>query len=77
MSRTPEPRGGKGRPLLTAGSLTFEPVPEGTRMRWSWQVETLGVMRLLVPLVARMGRRQERRVWGSLKRLLEEQEPIG
>jgi uncharacterized protein YndB with AHSA1/START domain len=69
------PRGGKGRPLLTAGSLTFEPVPEGTRMRWSWQVETPGAMRLLVPLVARMGRRQERRVWGSLKRLLEERAP--
>src|SRR6266496_3733286 len=34
------PRGGKGRPLLTAGSLTFDPVPDGTRMRWSWQVET-------------------------------------
>jgi hypothetical protein len=26
-------RGGKGRPLLTAGSLSFEPVPEGKRMR--------------------------------------------
>jgi uncharacterized protein YndB with AHSA1/START domain len=71
------PRGGKGRPLLTAGSLMLDPVPEGTRMRWSWQVETPGAMRLLVPLVARMGRRQERRVWGSLKRLLEEQPPIG
>jgi len=71
------PRGGKGRPLLTAGSLTFDPVPEGTRMRWSWQVETPGAMRLLVPLVARMGRRQERRVWGNLKRVLEEQAPIG
>jgi len=30
-----------------------------------------------VPLVARMGRRQERRVWGSVNRLLEEQAPIG
>ena len=36
------PRGGKGRPLLTDGSLTFDPVPEGTRMRWSWKVETPG-----------------------------------
>jgi uncharacterized protein YndB with AHSA1/START domain len=71
------PRGGKGRPLLTAGSLTFEPVPEGTRMRWSWKVETPGAMRLLVPLVVWMGRRQERRVWGSLKQLLEEQAPTG
>ena len=71
------PRGGKGRPLLTAGSLTFDPVSEGTRMRWSWRVETPGAIKLLVPLVARMGRRQERRVWTSLKRLLEEEPPIG
>src|SRR5436190_5328041 len=71
------PRGGKGRPLLTAGSLTFDPVPDGTRMRWSWQVETPGAMKLLAPLVGRMGRRQERRVWTSLKRLLEEQPPAG
>jgi hypothetical protein len=71
------PRGGKRQPLLTAGSLTFDPVPEGTRMRWSWQVDTPGAMRMLVPLVARMGRRQERRVWTSLKRLLEEQAPTG
>jgi uncharacterized protein YndB with AHSA1/START domain len=67
------PRGGKGRPLLTAGSLTFDPVPEGTRMRWSWEVETPGAMKLLAPLVAGMGRRQERRVWSGLKRLLEHQ----
>lgn len=67
------PRGGRGRPLLTAGSLTFDPVPEGTRMHWSWQVETFGAIKLLTPLVAWMGRRQERRVWTSLKRLLEEQ----
>jgi uncharacterized protein YndB with AHSA1/START domain len=67
------PRGGRGRPLLTAGSLTFDPIPEGTRMHWSWQVETPGAIKLLTPLVAWMGRRQERRVWTSLKRLLEEQ----
>jgi uncharacterized protein YndB with AHSA1/START domain len=71
------PRGGKGRPLLTAGSLTFDPIPDGTRMRWSWQVETPAAMKLLMPLVAWMGRRQERRVWGSLKQLLDEQAPTG
>jgi carbon monoxide dehydrogenase subunit G len=70
------PRGGKGRPL-SAGSLTFDPVPEGTRMRWSWQVETPGAIKLLTPLVVWMGRRQERQVWGSLKRLLEERAPSG
>src|SRR3989442_12544631 len=70
------PRGGKGRPLLTAGSLTFDPVPEGTRMRWSWQGETPGAMRLLGPLVGRVGRGEEGRVWGSLKRVLGEKPPI-
>jgi uncharacterized protein YndB with AHSA1/START domain len=71
------PREGKGWPLVIAGSLTFDPVAEGTRMRWSWRVETPEAMKLLAPLVVRMGRRQERRVWTSLKRLLEEQVPIG
>jgi uncharacterized protein YndB with AHSA1/START domain len=34
------PRGGKGRPLLTAGSLTFDPVPErehGCAGRGRWK----------------------------------------
>ena len=66
------PRGRKGRPLLIEGSLTFDPVPEGTRMRWSWQVETPGGVRLIAPLLAWMGRRQEHTVWTSLKRLLEQ-----
>src|SRR5439155_744515 len=57
--------------------LTFDPVPDGTRMRWSWQVETPGAMKLLAPLVGRMGRRQERRVRTSLKRPLEGQSPAG
>jgi hypothetical protein len=55
------------------GALTFDPVPEGTRMRWSWVVAPRGVVRLLTPLVARTGRRQEQAIWASLKRLLEAQ----
>ena len=66
------PRGRKGRSLMIEGSLSFEPVPEGTRMRWSWQVETPGALRLISPLLAWMGRRQERAVWTSLKHLLEQ-----
>ena len=61
----------KGRSLMIEGSLSFEPVPEGTRMRWSWQVETPGALRLITPLLAWMGRRQERAVWTALKHLLE------
>src|SRR6266581_2993407 len=57
------PRGGKGRPLLTAGSLTFDPVPEGTRMRWSWQVEAAGAAGLDEPEAA-LGGASARRVGG-------------
>jgi uncharacterized protein YndB with AHSA1/START domain len=53
------------------GDLTFEPVPEGTRMRWAWNVQARGLMRMLRPLIVRMGRRQEQEIWVSLKRLLE------
>ncbi len=66
------PQGRRGRPLLIEGSLTFEPVPEGTQMRWSWQVETPRALRLIAPLLTWMGRRQERVVWGALKHLLEQ-----
>lgn len=52
------------------GALTFEPVPGGTRMQWAWEVRPRGVLRLMAPLVARMGRRQERTIWTSLKRVL-------
>ena len=57
----------------TQGALTFDAVPEGTRMRWSWDVEPRGMLKLMSPLVARMGRRQEQRIWTGLKDLLEGQ----
>ena len=66
-------RDGRGQAMLTSGTLTFEPVADATRMRWAWQVETPGRMKILAPVIVRMGRRQERRIWGSLKRLLEDQ----
>ena len=56
------------------GVLTFEPVPEGTRMRWDWQLVPRGLLRLARPLIARIGRRQEERIWAGLKRVLEERE---
>jgi uncharacterized protein YndB with AHSA1/START domain len=52
-------------------TLTFEPVGPGTRMRWSGQVRPKGAYRLLGPLITWLGRRQERRTWGSLKHRLE------
>lgn len=53
------------------GRLTFESVPQGTRMRWSWNLTPHGFLGLLTPLVTRMGRQQEFRIWTSLKDHLE------
>jgi len=58
-------------------ALTFEPVPEGTRMRWSGDVEPRGILKLMGPLLAWMGRRQELRIWTGLKGLLEGQGASG
>ncbi len=57
--------------MVTEGGLTFEPAPGGTRMRWSWDVRPLGLMRVMAPFVGAVGRRQERGIWGRLKLLLE------
>ncbi len=57
--------------MQTEGALTFDPVAGGTRMRWSWNLQPHGVLKFMGPLVASMGRRQELRIWTSLKRLLE------
>lgn len=77
----PHQLGGAGRTVLRLlravptmdiqGTLTFDPVPGGTRMRWSWQMAPCGVFKLATPLVARVGQRQETRIWTSLKQLLE------
>ena len=56
-----------------AGTLTFDPVPGGTRMRWAWVVRPKGASRLLTPVISRIGRRQERAIWAGMKRYLEAQ----
>ena len=53
------------------GNLSFEPVAGGTRMRWLWELKPRGALRLMSPLIARMGRRQEQTIWTNLKRVLE------
>jgi hypothetical protein len=58
----------------TQGMLTFDPVPGGTRMRWSWEVDLRGVFKLLTPLFGRVGQREEATIWAGLKQLLERQE---
>ena len=53
------------------GTLTFEPVPAGTRMRWSWDLQPDGVIKPLGPLIATIGRRKEQAIWTGLKHHLE------
>jgi hypothetical protein len=57
--------------MVTEGALTFESIPAGTRMHWSWDVRPRGAMIVMAPFVGAIGRRQEQGIWGSLKRLLE------
>jgi hypothetical protein len=54
------------------GGLSFEPDPGGTRMRWSWEVKPKGVFKVLTPVLARRGKRQEEAIWAGLKEHLEE-----
>jgi hypothetical protein len=35
------------------GTLTFAPVPEGTLMRWDWEMEPRGALKMLKPLIVR------------------------
>ena len=59
----------------TVGALTFEPTSDGTRMRWSWDVQPRGMLRVVPAIVGMIGRRQEQSIWGNLKRLLESDSP--
>ena len=58
-------------PMDVRYTLSFDPVSQGTRMRWVGEVEPKGFLRLMTPVVGWMGRRQERRIWARLKHLLE------
>ena len=54
-----------------SGTLTFEPAGAGTRLRWAWDAQFAWPLRLLAPVLARVGGRQERATWAGLKRYLE------
>ena len=60
-----------GRSTMT-GRLRFDPVASGTRLSWDWDIKVGGGARFLDPLVAVIGRRQERAIWGGLKHYLED-----
>jgi len=57
--------------MTTAGTLSFEPIADGTLMQWSWEVRPRGILTFITPLVSWLGPRQEQNIWGNLKRLLE------
>jgi hypothetical protein len=61
--------------MVTEGELTFERVGDSTRMRWLWDVRPEGALRLIAPLIAWIGVRQERRVWSGLKACMEARLP--
>lgn len=57
--------------MQTVGAVTFAQQGSGTLMRWTWDVRLRGAMKLSTPVVAWMGRRQERSIYTGLKTLLE------
>jgi hypothetical protein len=57
--------------MTTDGALSFAPVADSTLVQWSWDVRPRGLLTLVSPLVSWLGHRQEREIWGNLKRLLE------
>lgn len=59
------------------GGLRFDPLPAGTRMRWAWEVRLRGGYKLLRPIIAYAGRRQEQATWASLKRYLDARRDLG
>ena len=52
-------------------TLTCEPVQAGTRMHWLFDLQPHGALRALRPLLAAIGRHQERRNWAALRDYLE------
>lgn len=57
--------------LHVDGTLTFDEVPAGTRLRWDWDMRLVGWMRVLSPALSLVGPRWERRNWVDLKHYLE------
>ncbi|WP_327635204.1 SRPBCC family protein [Kribbella sp. NBC_00482] len=57
--------------LLVDGTLTFDEVEGGTRLRWDWDTVLLGWSRLLSPVLSVFGRGWERRNWVGLKKYME------
>lgn len=54
-----------------SGTLTFTPTASGTLLHWSWDARPKGAIRLLTPVFAPIGARQERQMWTALRDHLE------
>ena len=57
--------------MQVEGTLTFEGVDGGTRLRWDWDMGLVGAMRALSPVLALIAPRWERRNWVGLKEYME------
>ena len=44
-------------------------------MRWAWEVQPKGFLRIARPMIAWMGKHHEEAIWGNLQRLLEGTDP--
>ena len=53
------------------GMLTFQETEGGTRLQWDWDMDLLGPMRVMSPVLALVGPRWERRNWVGLKQYVE------
>jgi len=53
------------------GTLIFDQVEGGTRLRWEWDMALVGPMRVLSPVLALIGPDWERRNWVGLKKYME------
>jgi hypothetical protein len=61
----------RSRYMRVDGTLTFEEVEGGTRLRWDWDMGLIGPMRILSPILALTGPAWERRNWVGLKEYME------
>jgi uncharacterized protein YndB with AHSA1/START domain len=55
------------------GTLLFEAQGQSTKMKWLWDIEPRGFIKLLGPIVRRMGERQEWANWTGMKKVMEAQ----
>ena len=64
-------RKGTGGPFPVTGSLTFEPMAEGTKVIWTFEMKPGGFFALAEPLVTRSLKRQLEAGLGDVKDMLE------